>query len=438
MKETKNLHFYFFKPFLTPHSRKMLLMLLLGFSSGFPLALTGGTLQAWLTIEGISLKSVGTFSLVGLPYTLKFIWSPYLDSLTLPFLGRRRGWIFLIQIAIASILFFMSLLHPKEHLFILALSSLVLAFFSATQDVVIDAYRTELLEKDEYGSGSAMSIFGYRLAMLFSGGLALYLSRYLTWPQIYITMSLVMGCCALIPLFSKEPQLNLINETDKPKKEEDDFKNKPRRSLLSSFAALVPPLREFFSRVYAFEILAFVFLYKLGEIFAVLLQTPFMLQIGFSAEVIGKVAKTGGLLATISGGFLGGYLIPKLGLKRSLLVFGVLQAFSIFSFYMLAVVGNNFPLMVTAVVLENFFNGMGNAAFVAFLMTLCDIRFTATQYALLTSLYSIPRVFFGRFAGDLSTQYGWEAFFIFSILLTIPAILLLIFRGGRWVSTIDG
>ncbi len=384
----------------------MLAVLLLGFASGVPLALTGSTLQAWMASEKVDLTVIGIFSLVGLPYTLKFLWAPAMDRYIPPFLGRRRGWILIAQVALIALLSAMAFSEPLTSPLLLAVLAFLVAFASASQDIVIDAYRTEILESSEFGTGAAVANMGYRLAMLFSGAIALILSDMMSWQNVYLIMAASMVLGVLTTWCAPEPKNDI----------------KPPRNLKE---AMIDPFVDFFRRKNVFSLLSFIVLYKLDVVVTVALMTAFMMELGFTRTEIGAVTKGFGLLATISGTFAGGLWMVRLGIERSLWVFGILQGISGITFYSLAVAGHSYPLMVSAIAVENFMSGMGNAAYAAFLMSLCNPKFTATQFALLSSLMALTRTIAGAPTGWLAKTVGWETYYIIAILLAIPALLLL-------------
>ena len=388
-------------------NRRVLAVLFLGFSSGLPLALSGGTLQAWLTVEGVDIKTIGLFTLVGLPYTLKFLWSPLLDRYVVPLFGRRRGWIFVFQLLLLAMIFSMSVVSPVEAPWVLAFFAIGLAFASSSQDIVIDAYRTEVLREKERGLGAAVSVTGYRIAMLVSGALALILSEIIGWLFTYVVMAGLMVVGMTATWLSPEPEEPGV----------------PPKTLKEAIGG---PLVEFFSREGAWAILALIILYKLGDAFAGSLTTTFLIRgVGFSVGEVGAINKGMGLAATIVGALFGGALMARLRLFHSLLLFGVLQAVSNLSFMVLALLGKNYAMMVFTIAFENLAGGMGTAAFVAFLMALCNHNFTATQFALLSALASLGRVFVGPASGVLVDNLGWLQFFLITFLAAIPGLILL-------------
>lgn len=400
-------------------SGRMLLMLVLGFASGMPLALTGSTLSAWMVTEGVDIKTIGLFSLVGLPYAFKFLWSPLMDRFVPPFLGRRRGWMMVTQIFLVMIISVMGFFHPSSTPLLIAALALCLAFFSASQDIVLDAYRTEYLEPDERGAGAGIWVMGYRIAILVSGALALILSDYVSWRTVYFIMGIFMiiGCVATF--LAQEPlKINPVSEgVEAPK---------------SLYEAAVFPLIEFFKRPGALEILLFIILYKIGDIAAAQMTTPYILQyVGFSRTELGTVYKGFGMVATIAGGIVGGAIMTKWILKRSLFVFGVFQGISTLIFIILEYTGRELWALALVVATENFCGGMGTSAYTALLMGLCNRKFTATQYALLSSLMAVGRHITGAPTGYMVEAMGWVMFFIVCTALSLPGLLLLL-RYNRW------
>lgn len=393
-------------------NKRMAVVLLTGFSCGIPLGLTGSTLQAWMKTENVDLTLIGLFSLVGLPYTFKFLWSPIMDRYVPPFLGRRRGWMIVMQLMLVLAIAAMAFSQPAANPGMLALLAVIVAFFSASQDIVVDAYRTEVLLPEELGPGASLYIMGYRIALLVSGALALILADHLPWKTVYLLMSTTMFIGVLATLFGPEPQVEA----------------KPPKSLID---AVYLPFVEFFKRAGAIEILIFIILYKLDAVIASALGTPFLMELGFTKTDIAATYKVFGMIATIVGTLVGGTLMVRMGMLKSLWVFGIFQGVAGASFMVLARLGHNYMMMVGAIAAENFCSGMGTAAYSAFLMSLCDKRFTATQYALLTSLMAISRVVVGAPTGWLAKTVGWEQYFLISILVAIPSLLMLL-RFKKW------
>ncbi|WP_288443209.1 muropeptide MFS transporter AmpG [uncultured Pantoea sp.] len=388
--------------------RNAAVLLLLGFASGLPLALTAGTLQAWMTVEDVDLKTIGFFSLVGQAYVFKFLWSPMMDRYTPPFLGRRRGWLLVTQLALIAGIVAMGFMQPSRDLILLAALAVLVAFCSASQDIVFDAWKTDVLPPEERGSGAAITVLGYRLAMLISGGLALWLAdRYLGWQATYWLMALLMVPGLIATLLAREPEA-------------------PVREPHSLRQAVAFPLKDFFQRNNAWLLITLIILYKLGDAFAASLTTTFLIRgVGFSAGDVGLVNKTLGLLATIIGALYGGVLMQRLSLFRALMIFGVLQAVSNFAYWLLAVTPPHLWSMASAVFIENLCGGMGTAAFVALLMTLCNKSFSATQFALLSALSAVGRVYVGPAAGWLVELWGWPVFYAFTVVAAVPGLLLL-------------
>ncbi|PHM47807.1 muropeptide MFS transporter AmpG [Xenorhabdus miraniensis] len=387
--------------------RKYLTLLLLGFASGLPLALTAGTLQAWMTVENIDIRTIGFFTLVGQAYVFKFLWAPAMDRYSPSFLGRRRGWMLITQLLLVISIAAMGFLQPSQHLWWLAALAVTVAFFSASQDIIFDAYKTDLLKQEERGSGAAVSVLGYRLAMLVSGGLALLMTAYIGWQSMYWIMAGLMLIGVYATLIAKEPEIS----------------NAPPKTL---HQAVFEPLSDFFSRNNAWLILLLIVLYKLADAFALSLSTTFLIRgVGFNAAEVGMINKTLGLAATIIGALYGGYLMHKLSLFRALMIFGILQTVSNFGYWILAVTPKDIYAMGAAVFVENICGGMGTAAFVALLMTLCNKSFSATQFALLSALSAVGRVYVGPVAGWFAEAHGWPMFYLFSVVIGLPGLVLL-------------
>ena len=396
----------------TVFNPKMLVSLLMGFSCGLPLLLTISVLQAWMKEAGIDLTVIGLMALVGLPYTLKFLWAPFLDRYTLPFLGRRRGWLLIAQLLLVISIVALAMTDPVAHPAMVALAALAVTFFSASQDIVVDAYRREDLTDAELGLGSSLYINGYRVGMLLASGGGLIMADHVSFPTVYLIMAACMLPGIITTLLAPEP----IAAAGKP---------------TTLREAVVHPLIEYFHRNGAVWMLAFILLYKIGDTMASTMTTPFYLDIGFTKTEIGTVVKLFGFWATVIGGLAGGVIMIRLGIHRSLWVFGFLQALSTAFFAVLARTGHHIGLLSSVIAFENLSSGMGTAAFVAFMASITNKKFTATQYALLSSLMGVPRVFASAPTGFLAKNFGWEAFFIFCALVAIPGMLLL-FRFAPW------
>lgn len=393
--------------------RRLSALVLLGFASGLPLYLTGSTLKAWLTKDGLDLKTIGFFSLVTLPYSLKFLWAPVLDRYVPPLLGRRRGWMLVAQAALALLLAALAVSDPRASLGRIAFLAVAVAFASASQDVATDAWRAEALPPAFLGMGNAIHIGAYRLAMLVSGAGALILADRAGWRATYLAMAALMAASVLGTLLAPNT---------------DDRAVAPRTLR----EAVVGPLAEFFSRPGFLEILAFCILYKIGDQLADSMTVPFLIRgMGFSLTVIGATTKTVGITFIIVGGLVGGWILLKVSLRRALWLFGFVQAGSVLAFWALSRLGPKLGLLVGALALENLAFGMGGAAFAAFLMGQCDKRFTGTQYALLTSLMALSRSFLAAPMGELAKLLGWSGYFLFCAAAAIPGLLLLL-RWDHW------
>jgi len=392
-------------------SARMLIAALMGFASGLPLLLTGSVLQAWLKDGGVDLTRIGLFALVGLPYTLKFLWSPLFDRYALAGLGRRRGWILSMQVALAFALLGLSISRPESNdLAAVSVAALLVAFFSASQDIVVDAYRRESMSDLELGLASAMYVNGYRVGMLLAGGGGLILADWLSFPETYRLLAIAMLACAIVTVLAPEPALP---------------EGRPR----SLADAVILPFRDYFTRDGAWLALAFILLYKLGDTMASAMTTPFYLDLGYSKTEIGAVVKLFGFWATVAGATLGGLCILRIGLGPALWVFGIGQMVSTFGFVILSGLPPSAAALGTVVAIENLTGGLGTAAFVGFMGALTDRRFTATQYALLSSLMGVPRVLAAAPTGWLAQSLGWPGFFMLCVLIALPGLALL-----RWMG----
>ena len=389
--------------------RKMAAILLLGFGSGLPLYLTNRTLQAWMTLEGVDLSTIGLFSLVGLPFSLKFLWAPLFDRYVPPFLVRRRGWLLITQILLTIAIAAMGMQDPQRALQMLALNAVLLAFFSASQDIVIDGYRIDVLDEREMGAGAAIGVLGYRIAMLVVGSAAFILADRMAWPTIYMLISLLMVLAIAGTFLAPEP---LVRE----------------RTPQTLGEAVVQPFAEFFRRtglVWGAVLLLFVVCYQLPDRFGQIMATPFLLQTGFSQTEIGAIQGGIGLAATIVGVLVGGGIIARLGINRSMWVFFALQILSNLAYYWIAMSGPSRGRLVVAIVVENLSGGLVTAVFVAFMMSLCSRRFSATQYALLTSLMAFARDLLTAPSGRIAELTGWPTYFLLTIAVGLPAVILL-------------
>jgi PAT family beta-lactamase induction signal transducer AmpG len=391
-------------------SPRMLVSFLMGFSCGVPLLLTLSVLQAWMKEEGVDLSVIGLFSLVGLPYTLKFFWSPVLDRFSLPLFGRRRGWLLVFQVLLIFAIAALGLSSPAQNPWLVAGAAFLVTFFSASQDIVVDAYRREDLRDNELGLGSSLYVNGYRVGMLLAGSGGLILADHFSFQQVYLMMAASLLIGVVTTLLCREPEV--AEGTPKTFRE-----------------AVVQPFIEYFSRDGALLILLFILFYKIGDQMASTMTTPFYLDIGFTKTQIGAVAKLFGFWATIGGGLLGGILLLRLGIIRSLWIFGILQAVSTAGFSILAMIGPSLPGLAGVIAFENLAGGMGTAAYVAYMASITNKKFTATQYALLSSLMGVPRVLASAPTGFMAQAMGWTWFFIACTLVAVPGLVLL-----RWVA----
>ncbi len=393
-------------------SLKMGICLTLGFSSGMPLYVLLTLLTAFLRSEGTDLKQIGLFSLLMIPYTWKFLWSPFIDRYSLPFLGRRRGWILISQILLVVLIALLGFFTPSSHLGTIAFLALALAFLSASQDIAIDAFRRELLDDEELGLGNSLFVNAYRVAGLVPGGLSLVLAQYFSWQSVFVFTALCMVPGVFITFLSHEREAACVPKTLK--------------------AAVIDPWREFLKRrgiVHAVIIIAFVFFYKLGDSMATALATPFYIDLGYDLMTIGVIAKNVGLWSTVVGGLLGGMLMLRIGIGRALWLFGFGQMITVLLFAVLAKNGEQEipPLWLFSLVIgaESLGAGLGTAAFVSFISSQTNESYTATQFALLTSLSALPRTFCNATTGFLVENLGWENFFWLCAVLCIPGMLLL-------------
>ncbi len=406
-----------FKTWLNTYlNRRMFVVLLLGFASGLPIALVGGTLQAWFKTNGASIVAIGFMTLISQPYSYKFLWAPLLDKYAIPgFLDRRRSWILLMQVGIISLIILMSLFNPAETVFIinwdvpiLLILGLLLSTFSATQDIAIDAYRIEILKHDERGLGSALGIEGYRLAMIASGGFALVLADKYGWQVTYLLMAglMLVGVLAV----GLAPAVT--------------YNGNARGQKLS--VVILAAFKDFLLRKKSWWILLLVVVYKLSDAFSHALTTAFLLDLQFSLSEVGMINKVLGVFATLVGVLVGGLFMTRVGLFKALLTFGILSAVTNLTFMLLAITGKHYVVACSAVFIENICSGMGTAAFVAFIMSLCNPKYTATQFALLSSLAALGRVYVGPASGYIVEAVGWAWFYFFTAIVAVPVLLLLV------------
>jgi PAT family beta-lactamase induction signal transducer AmpG len=402
-------------------TRRMLIYVFTGFASGLPLYLLLNLVPAWLRTEHIDLKVIGAFALIQFPYTWKFLWAPLLDRYAVPVLGRRRGWMLLMQGALLVVIAVLGGFSPQKDLMMIVLFTTLLALLSATLDIALDAYRRELLFDNELGLGNAVHVNAYRISGLIPGSLALILADHLPWDMVFMITALFMLPGMVMTLLVKEPH-----------------RAEPPRTLRE---AVVEPFHEFINRKgwqSALLILAFLFFYKLGDSLCTSLATPFYLDMGFSKSEIGLIAKNAGLWPAVIGALLGGIWMLKIGINRALWLFGAVQVVSIFGFYWLALQGAQAEVttlhltqLAFVIGLEAFGVGLGTAAFVAYIARTTHPAYTATQFALFTSLTAVPRTFVNATAGWLADKLGWGGFFLLCAVLAIPGMLLL-FKVAPW------
>jgi len=410
--------------------RRVLLVLLLGFSSGLPFLLTFSTLSAWLATAGIRRAAIGAFALVGMPYAFKFVWSPLIDRLPPPLpLGRRRGWGVAIQLALIAAILSLGTQNPRNHLVLMGVFAVLVAFLSASQDIVIDAWRVEILPLDLQGSGAGMIQTGYRLAMLVSGAGALFIAARFGWFAAYATMAALLGLGVLAFLFGPEPHISPENHGLQ------QAARKPGgwdvvKSWFST--AVIGPFADFMRRPIWPLILLFIVGYKLGEAMAGVMANPLYISLGFSLDEIAAVSKLVGFFATVVGALVGGVVTARFGLLRSLIVCGVLQSAGNLFYVLQAVGGHRIGYLALCVTAENLTGAMASAALVGYLSSLCSPAFTATQYALLSSLAAVGRTLVASSGGVLAERLGWVTFFLLTTVVTVPALLLV-----AWISRRD-
>ena len=398
--------------YLTP---RMLIILAMGFASGLPLLLTLSTLSYWLSKVGVDKTTIGLFALVGTPYTFKFLWSPIMDQVRLPILdrllGRRRGWLILTQLLLAVAIFFMGLTDPAVDPIKTAVMALIIAFLSASQDIVIDAYRIEILPEDQQGQGAAATQAGYRFGLLLAGAGALALSDYFSWPLVFTVLAAAMAASMIITLLAPEPK----RPEQKPR---HDYRQWVKEAVIAPFA-------DFIGRKGWAVILLFVLFYKFGDALGGTMANPFYVEMGFTGSEVAAVSKLWGVWMTVVGALLGGIIVAKWGIFRALLVGGVLQAVTNLAFAYVAMKGHDLPALTAAITADNIAGGAAGAALVAYLSSLCNVAFTATQYALLTSFMAQGRTWLSSGSGWLADHTDWVTFWTATMLLAVPGLLLL-------------
>lgn len=400
------------------YSKKIFLIFLMGIASGIPLYMVLSTLFIWLTRENVDIATVGLFALTQIPWSLKFIWAPLVDTYRIPvitdYLGHRKSWLFITQILLIISLIFLGFSNPKENLFLTAFFALLTAFFSANQDIIVDAFRIEILEDELQGAGAAVTQFGYRFGGIMAGAGSLYLKSILSWPEVFITIAFIIFCLMVMSIF-------VI-------KVKSDYIKKPQNNLLA-------PFKEFISRnsiKHLMLILFFIFFFKFGDVVAGIMANPFYVKIGFSNIDIANASKIFGVIMTLLGVFCGGYLVKKIGLINSLIASGFFQVISNLLYVLLNNVGPEFNFLLITVAGENFSGGLGSAAFVAYLSVLCKKEYSGTQYALLSSIMGLARTFLSSPSGFIVESIGWGYFFLISTVLGLPGLVILFWMRSRF------
>jgi MFS transporter, PAT family, beta-lactamase induction signal transducer AmpG len=415
--KTQLLKFLEFTGLKTYSDKKLIIILFLGFASGLPLVLLLSTLSIWLMEVGVNKTNIGLFALSTTPYTIKFLWAPIIDSIKLPILdqilGRRRSWIIFSQILLIFSIVLLASSDPGVNIKFTVICTIIVAFASATQDIVIDAYRIESVSSEKQAAAAAMSVCGYRLGMLFSGAGALIIANYYSWQNVYVIMALAIIPVSIITLFAPDPKNTKAQIKDK------DYLSWCKNHLIA-------PFKNFISNDKWLIILVFIMIYKLGDAFAGIMTNPFLIELGFTKSEIAIIVKSFGLAATLFGAFFGGLLASKYSIIKSLLIAGVLQLLTNFIFCIQALIGHNNLFLAVTIGAENFAGGMGTIIFIAYISRLCHINYTATQYALLSSFAAFSRTWFSASSGWFADKLDWVNFFIFSAILAIPGILMLI------------
>lgn len=408
---------------------RMLAVLLMGFSSGLPLPLTFGTLSFWLAEAGISRTSIGLFALIGISYSFKFLWSPFIDRLPLPGFtrrfGRRRGWLLAIQALLAVAILALGFTDPTDDPALVAMIAVVVAFLSASQDIVIDAYRIELLKAEEQGAGAAATQWGYRFGMIASSAGALFVAEFGGWSGAYAVMAALMSVGMMTVWLTPEPVGSAHALAPMP------GSTAAERLVTWIRRAVIAPFADFMTRPGWAAVLIFVVLYKFGDALAGVMANPFYVAMGFSKIEVASISKVFGVAATLAGLAAGGVMVYRLGMYQSLLICGVLQGASNLMYALQALVGHDIFMLTLTIGVENFTGGMGSAAFVAYLSSLCNVAFTATQYALLSSLATVGRTTLSASGGWLADQLDWFVFFVLTTGAAVPGILMVLWLMRR-------
>jgi len=430
--------------------RRVLAMLFLGFSSGLPFGVLAEPLSSWLFQSGVSKTNIGLFALVSLPYALKFLWAPLMDRLPLPVMsrlfGRRRGWVLLTQVLLLAAILGMGTTNPVENLAMVGVFAFAVAFASASQDIVIDAYRIEILEDEKLAAGAATAVFGWRLGQVGGGAAGLVFADIFPWPMVFAGMAALVLVGIIAILLNPEPAEPTSDEAVLMEQRAEDFLESKSHlphglavTLAWLYSAVVCPFSEFMTRRGWLAVLAFIMLYKFGDAVLGVMKVPFFLEMGFSNTEIAGIAKVFGFNAIIVGGFLGGLVLARMGIMRGLVVCGVLMAVSNLVFVAQAMAGHNLTMLAVTIAVENVTTGMGTTAFVAYLSSLCNVAYTATQYALLTSLMAFSRTVMSSGAGWLADRMDWIGFFVVTTVAAVPGLLLLLWMIRRYPAKVgDG
>lgn len=408
--------------------KRMLTMIGLGFASGFPFLLVSGTLALWLSESHISLEMIGLFSLVKTPYSFKWLWSPIVDRIRLPFFeqfGRRRGWAIFSQLLLLVAILGMSTVDPEKAIYLMMFLAFLTVIASATQDIVLDAYRVESFDPKEQAAGTAIFILGYRLGSIFSGAIALLLATILTWNEVYAVMG-IGAVIGMVTIFcSKEPQNGKVREAP--------FEGSVAERLYNFWqTAVKSPIADFVKRQGWVWILLFIMVYKLCDAYMVPMTMPFFNAMGFSKEQIAFVTKFYGMAATIGGGIIGGVMVNRWGIIKSLYIGSILQGLTTLMYVIQAYSGHNIYVLMATISLDNLAGGMSTTAFVAYISSLCNVAYTATQYALLSSFMSLARDLLASTSGALVKVVGWSQFFLITTFMAIPGLILLIYLQRKY------
>lgn len=423
---------------LTLFDRRILAIFFLGISSGLPFLLTLSTLSFWLTQSGVSKTAIGMFVIVTLPYTFKFLWGPLVDRYSLPIigslLGKRRSWALFAQVLLILSLVGLGDTDPKNHLLLTAFMAFLVALSSACQDIVVEAYRIEIVDEDQYGVAASSTYLGYRVGMLISGYGALYLSSFLEWSDVYSIMALFVALGMITVFLAPRTQIMVQSASPHPKHREiPTHEHLPSRFFKWLKVTFLPPLRELLQHYDWRVVLAFIFFYKVGDTVLNVMTTPFLIEVGYSTLEIANVAKLFGIAAMIVGGFLGGFFLTRFGILASLILCSALQILSSLMFLVQALAGYNLGVLTITIGVENFTCGLGAAAYIAYLSSMCSAPNTATHFALLSSFGSLARIVLSIIAGWLADQMSWSEFYLMTAFACIPCMILLAHSARHFI-----